>query len=72
MSVTAHAPERVNLLGEHTGGLMERLEPHVWGAKMTGAGFGGAVVALVDPDQVPAIRQALADVPQLLVCRPAD
>lgn len=51
--------------------LVERLEPHAWGAKMTGAGFGGAVVALVDPDQVPAVRQALADVPQLLVCRPA-
>lgn len=50
----------------------------VAGAKMTGAGFGGAVVALVRRDRLDAVRQALTTgfdrrfgrEPDLLVCRP--
>ncbi|MBC7247471.1 MAG: galactokinase [Actinobacteria bacterium] len=50
----------------------------VWGCRMTGAGFGGCVVALVDEDAVPAYlekvpalyRAATAREPFFLVTRP--
>jgi galactokinase len=50
----------------------------VAGAKMTGAGFGGAVVALVRRDRLETVRHALSAAyaarcghhPDLLVCRP--
>ena len=39
--------------------LVERLGPLAYGAKMTGAGFGGSVVALLDPERLAALRAAL-------------
>jgi galactokinase len=39
--------------------LVERLRPFVHGAKMTGAGFGGAVVALLAPERVQALRASV-------------
>jgi len=36
--------------------LVERLGPLAYGAKMTGAGFGGAVVALLPPVNLPRLR----------------
>ncbi len=52
-------------------------QPGCWGARMTGAGFGGCVVALVDGDAVEAFRQTVAPLyerqaqrkPVLYVCQ---
>lgn len=38
----------------------EALRAGAYGAKLTGAGFGGAVVALVAESRFPAFREALA------------
>jgi galactokinase len=35
--------------------------PGVYGARMTGAGFGGCTVNVVDPDAIDALRSAIAD-----------
>lgn len=37
-------------------------QPGVLGARMTGAGFGGSAIALVEKDQVPAVTRAVGDV----------
>ncbi|CAM3812797.1 galactokinase [Weissella cibaria] len=37
-------------------------QPGVLGARMTGAGFGGSAIALVEKDQVPAVTTAVGDV----------
>ncbi|MHC3982650.1 galactokinase [Weissella cibaria] len=37
-------------------------QPGVLGARMTGAGFGGSAIALVEKDQVPAVTTAIGDV----------
>ena len=37
-------------------------QPGVLGARMTGAGFGGSAIALVEKDQVPAVSTAVGDV----------
>lgn len=37
-------------------------QPSVLGARMTGAGFGGSAIALVEKDQVPAVTTAVGDV----------
>ena len=37
-------------------------QPGVFGARMTGAGFGGSASALVEKDQVPAVTTAVGDV----------
>ena len=37
-------------------------QPGVLGARMTGAGFGGSSIALVEKDQVPAVTTAVGDV----------
>ncbi len=36
-------------------------QPGVWGCRMTGAGFGGCVIALVDRDAVPAYLEAMPE-----------
>ena len=36
-------------------------QPGVLGARMTGAGFGGSAIALVEKDQVPAVTTAVGD-----------
>lgn len=54
-------------------------QPGCWGARMTGAGFGGCVVALVARDTVPRFIQTVAALyerqalraPSLYVCRAA-
>jgi galactokinase len=54
-------------------------QPGCWGARMTGAGFGGCVVALVDRAAVPAFVATVADLyerqaqrtPALYVCQAA-
>ena len=54
-------------------------QPGCWGARMTGAGFGGCVVALVDRAAVPAFVTTVADLyerqaqrtPTLYVCQAA-
>ncbi|MCM1981830.1 galactokinase [Lyngbya confervoides] len=57
----------VNLLQRH---------PAVWGARLTGAGFGGACVALVEPHQAPTVAASvLAQYPgpgQLLLPDPGQ
>jgi galactokinase len=50
--------------------IVEALRPVAFGAKMTGAGFGGAVVALVARDRLEAARAAVAHAPLALVCVP--
>jgi galactokinase len=59
---------------------LARSQPGCWGARMTGAGFGGCVVALVDDDAVEEFvstvailyeRQAMRT-PSLYVCRAVD
>lgn len=37
-------------------------QPGVLGARMTGAGFGGSAIALVEKDQVPTVTTAVGDV----------
>ncbi|QAT24605.1 galactokinase [Weissella cibaria] len=37
-------------------------QPGVLGARMTGAGFGGSAITLVEKDQVPAVTTAVGDV----------
>lgn len=57
---------------------ISRAQRGVWGCRMTGAGFGGCVVALIDEDAVPAYlekvpalhRAATARDPFFLVTRP--
>ncbi|HZG68087.1 MAG TPA: galactokinase [Herpetosiphonaceae bacterium] len=54
--------------------------PEVYGARLTGAGFGGCTVALVRPDAVEqvitevtrAYQQAFAKVPEVYVCTASD
>lgn len=46
--------------------LVEAVRPWAWGAKMTGAGFGGAVVALAPLDRVRPVAAAA----QTFLCRP--
>lgn len=46
--------------------LVEAVRPWAWGAKMTGAGFGGAVVALAPADRMRPVAAAA----QTFVCRP--
>jgi galactokinase len=54
--------------------------PGVFGARMTGGGFGGSTVNLVHNDAVPELASALTReyqqfwgvTPQLHVCRPSD
>jgi galactokinase len=54
-------------------------QPGCWGARMTGAGFGGCVVALVDQDVVDAFSQTVASLyarqalrtPVVYVCYPS-
>ena len=54
--------------------------PGVYGARLTGAGFGGCTVALVRPDAVEqviaevtrAYQQAFAKVPEVYVCTASD
>jgi galactokinase len=53
--------------------------PGVFGARMTGGGFGGCTVNLVDPDAVDAFRTTLSAAyrekfqvtPQIYECRPS-
>ncbi len=55
-------------------------QPGCWGARMTGAGFGGCVVALVADAAVPAFVETVAELyerqalrtPSLYVCQAAD
>jgi galactokinase len=55
-------------------------QPGCWGARMTGAGFGGCAVALVEREVAPAAGQAIASAyqdrmklqPAVYVCRAAD
>ncbi|TVV25669.1 galactokinase [Weissella cibaria] len=47
-------------------------QPGVLGARMTGAGFGGSAIALVEKDQVPAVTTAVGDVYTAEIgCQPA-
>jgi galactokinase len=54
--------------------------PGVWGARMTGGGFGGCTVNLVDPAQGAAFREHIAAAyrrryqiePQIYTCRPSS
>jgi galactokinase len=54
--------------------------PGVYGARMTGGGFGGCTVNLVAPDAVAAFRQSLTDAyrarfgitPAFYDCKPAE
>ena len=54
--------------------------PGCLGARLTGAGFGGCTVALVQEDAVPAVTQAIQQeypartgkTPQVYVCRATD
>jgi galactokinase len=36
-------------------------QPGVWGCRMTGAGFGGCVIALVERDAVPAYLETVPE-----------
>ncbi len=57
-----------------------RSVPGVYGARMTGAGFGGCVVSLVRPDAVSALVQAIENrypqrtgkTPDVYVVTPTD
>jgi galactokinase len=59
---------------------LARSQPGCWGARMTGAGFGGCVVALVDSGAVEGFLTTVATLyerqtmrsPTLYVCRAAD
>jgi galactokinase len=59
---------------------LAQAQPGCWGARLTGAGFGGCVVALVDGDRADAFVQTVASLyarqavitPALYVCRAAD
>jgi galactokinase len=59
---------------------LAQAQPGCWGARMTGAGFGGCVVALVEGDKVDAFAQTVASsyarqaviTPTLYVCHAAD
>ena len=54
--------------------------PGCFGARMTGGGFGGCTVALVQEDAVPAVVEAIqaqypartGKTPQVYVCRATD
>ena len=56
---------------------LARSQPGCWGARMTGAGFGGCVVALVDYDMVEAFTRTVTELyecqaqrkPALYVCQ---
>jgi galactokinase len=56
-----------------------RQHPACYGARMTGGGFGGCAVALIDADAADAFAQATADAyraqtglePQVYVCAAA-
>ncbi|WP_375758729.1 galactokinase [Corallococcus exercitus] len=60
--------------------LLARAEPGCFGARMTGAGFGGCAVALVAPGQAEAFvqsvhakyMQATGNTPQCYVCQAAE
>ncbi|NOK37506.1 galactokinase [Corallococcus exercitus] len=60
--------------------LLARAEPGCFGARMTGAGFGGCAVALVAPGQAEAFvqsvhakyTQATGNTPQCYVCQAAE
>ncbi|WP_375766546.1 galactokinase [Archangium gephyra] len=59
---------------------LARAQPGCFGARMTGAGFGGCAVALVSPEQSEAFvqrinekyQQATRNTPQCYVCQAAD
>jgi len=55
-------------------------QPGVFGARMTGAGFGGSVISLVHPDAVEDVTAAIREQytertgtdPEIYVCNPDD
>jgi galactokinase len=52
---------------------LARKQPGVLGARLTGGGFGGAIVALCQAEAAePAARQLALASPHVFVCRPAD
>ena len=70
--VPSFAPGRVELLGNHTDynegvvlsaaldfGISARGQPGVHGARLTGGGFGGAIVALVEAEAIGTIAPAV-------------
>jgi galactokinase len=74
---TSHESSRANF--ENSTPELDRLvdlareQPGVLGARLTGAGFGGAIVALCKrPTAAQAARELASAAAQTFVCRPAD